>query len=74
MVQTFNVRAGILISRFLWDFRIVVASSVEKGGPLAASPDMAIKLLRIRAAPQYPPMLMPTLLPGELMAIECPYD
>ena len=45
--------------------KIVVASTVEKRGPLAPSAAMAIELVRIRTAQQYP-MLMPTLFPGDL--------
>ena len=49
----------------------MVASTVEKGGPLAPSAAMAIELVRIRTAQQYP-MLMPTLFPGDLATREKP--
>ena len=41
-----------------------MASTGEKGGPSAPSATMAIELVRIRTAQQYP-MLMPTLFPGD---------
>ena len=62
--QMFGVRTGTPFSSFLQAFRVVVASTVEKGGPLAPSTDMAIELVTIRTAQQYP-MLMPTLFPGD---------
>ena len=51
----------------------MVAGIVDKGGPLAPSPDMAMELIRIRTAQQYP-TLMPTLFPGKLATQEKPYD
>ena len=52
---------------------VVVASTVEKGGPLAPSATMAIELVRIRTAQQYP-TLMPTWFPGDRATREKPYD
>ena len=49
-----------------------MASTVEKGGPLAPSVTMAIELVRIRTAQQYP-TLMPTLFPGDRATREKPY-
>ena len=49
----------------------MVASTVEKDGPLAPSAAMAIELVKIRTAQQYP-MLMPTLFPGDLATGEKP--
>ena len=49
-----------------------MASTVEKGGPLAPSVTMAIELVRIRTAQQYP-KLMPTLFPGDRAIREKPY-
>ena len=49
-----------------------MASTVEKGGPLAPSATMAIELVRIRTAQQYP-TLMPTLFPGDRASREKPY-
>ena len=51
----------------------MVAGTVDKGGPLAPSPDMAMELIRIRVTQQYP-TLMPTLFPGKLATPENPYD
>ena len=64
-LQKFDVRTGTPFSSYLRTLRVVVASTVEKGGPLAPSAEMAIELVRIRTAQQYP-MLMPTLFPGDL--------
>ena len=72
-LQKFGVRTGTPFSSYLWDFRVIVASTVEKGGPLAPPSDMAIELVRIRTAQQYS-MLMPTLFPGELTTKERPYS
>ena len=72
-LQKFGVRNGTPFSSYLRTLRIVVASTVEKGGPLAPSAEMAIELVRIRTAQQYP-MLMPTLFPGDLATREKPYD
>ena len=71
-VQMFGVRSGTLFSSYWCAFRVVVTSTVEKRGPLAPSAEMAIELVRIRTAQQYP-MLMPTLFPGELATRERPY-
>ena len=72
-LQKFGVRTGRPFSSYLRTLRVVVASTVEKGGPLAPSAEMAIELVRIRTAQQYP-MLMPTLFPGGLATREKPYD
>ena len=64
-LQKFGVRTGTPFSSYLRAFRVVAASTVEKGGPLAPSAEMAIELVRIRTAQQYP-TLMPTLFPGDL--------
>ena len=64
-LQRFGVRSGTPFSSYLRAFCVVVASTVEKGGPLAPSAEMAIELVHIRTVQQYP-MLMPTLFPGEL--------
>ena len=65
LLQNFGVRTGTPFASYLRALRVVVASTVEKGGPLALSTAMAIELVRIRTAQQYP-MLMPTLFPGDL--------
>ena len=72
-LQMFDVRTGTPFSSYLRTLRLVVASTVKKGGPLAPSAEMAIELGRIRTAQQYP-MLMPTLFPGDLVTREKPYD
>ena len=51
----------------------MVAGTVDKGRPLAPAPDMAMELIRIRTAQQYP-TLMPTLFPGKLATQKKPYD
>ena len=61
----FGVPSEARFSSFLRSFRVMVAGTVDKGGPLAPSPDMAMELIRIRTAQQYP-TLMPTLFPGKL--------
>ena len=71
-LQNFGVRTGMPFASYLRALRVVVASTVEKGGPLAPSSAMAIELVRIRTAQQYP-MLMPTLFPGDLATREKPY-
>ena len=68
----FGVRTGTPFAGYLRALRVVVASTVEKGGPLAPSAAMSIELVRIRTAQQYP-MLMPTLFPGDLATREKPY-
>ena len=50
----------------------MVASTVEKGGPLAPSAAMTIELVRIKTDQQYP-ILMPTLFPRDLATREKPY-
>ena len=72
-LQKFGVRTGTPFSSYLRAFRVVVAGTVEKGGPLAPSAEMAMELVRIRTAQQFP-MLMPTLFPGDLATREKPYD
>ena len=72
-LQKFGVPSGTLFSNYLRSFRAVVASTVDKGGLLAPSPEIAIELIRIRTAQQYP-MLMPTLFPGILATRERPCD
>ena len=49
-LQKFDVPSGTPFSSLLCSFRVVVASTVDKGGPLAPSPDMAMELIRIRSA------------------------
>ena len=71
-LQKFGVRTGTPFSSYPRALRVVVASTVEKGGPLAPSATMAIELVRIRTAQQYP-MLMPTLFPGDRTTREQPY-
>ena len=71
-LQKFGVRTGTPFSSYLRALRVVVASTVEKGGPLAPSATMAIELVRIRTAQQYP-TLMPTLFPGDRATREKPY-
>ena len=71
ILQKFDVRTGTPFSSYLRTLRVVVASTVGKGGPLAPSAEMAIELVRIRTAQQYP-MLMPTLFPGDLATREKP--
>ena len=71
-LQKFGVRTGTPFSRYLRALRVVVGSTVEKGGPLAPSATMAIELVRIRTAQQYP-TLMPTLFRGDRATREQPY-
>ena len=71
-LQKVGVRTGTPFASYLGALRVVVASTVEKGGPLAPSAAMAIKLVRTRTAQQYP-MLMPTLFLGDLATREKPY-
>ena len=47
-MQSFGVATGVPFADYLRAFRVVVASNVEKGGPLAPSVEMAIELVRIR--------------------------
>ena len=72
-LQKFGVRTETPFFSYLRALRVVVASTVEKGGPLAPSAEMTIELVRVRTAQQYP-MLMPTLFPGDLATREKPYD
>ena len=69
-LQKFGVRTGTPCLRA---FRVVVAGTVEKGGPLSPSAEMAIELVRIRMVQQFP-LLMPTLFPGDLATREKVYD
>ena len=71
-LQKFGVWTGTPFSSYLRALRVVVASTVEKGGPLAPSATMAIELVRIRTAQQYP-TLMPNLFPGDRATREKPY-
>ena len=72
-LQKFGVPSGTPFSNYLRSFRVVVASTVDKGGPLAPSPEMAMELIRIRTAQLYP-TLIPTLFPGILATRERTYD
>ena len=49
-LQQFGVPSRTPFSSFLRSFRVVVASTVDKGEPLAPSPEMAMELIRIRTA------------------------
>ena len=53
-LQPFGVPSGTPFSSFVRSFRVVVASTADKGGPLAPSLEMAMELIRIRTAQQYP--------------------
>ena len=72
-LQKFGVPFGTPFSSFLRSSRVIAVSKVDKGGPLTPSPNMAMELIRIRTAQQYP-RLMPTLFPGNLATQEKPYD
>ena len=72
-LQKFGVPSGTPFSSFLRSFRVMLAGTVDKGEPLAPSPNMAMELIRIRMAQQYP-TLIPTLFPGKLATQEKPYD
>ena len=72
-LQKFGVPSGTPFSNYLRSSRVIVASTVDKGGSLAPSPEMAMELIRSRRAQQYP-MLIPTLFPGNLATREMPYD
>ena len=50
ILQTFGVRTGTPFSSYLRTLRVVVASIVKKGDPLASSAEMAIELARIKTA------------------------
>ena len=71
-LQKFGVRTGTPFSSYLRVLRVVVAGTVKEGGPLAPSATMAIELVRIRTAQQYP-TLMPTLFPDDRATGEKPY-
>ena len=49
-LQKFGVRTGTPFSSYLRALRVVVVSTVKKGGPLAPSATMAIELVKIRTA------------------------
>ena len=49
-LQKFGVRTETPFSSYLRILWVVVASTVEKGGPLVPSAKMAIELVRIRTA------------------------
>ena len=68
-LQNFGVLTETPFASYLQALRVVVASAVEKGGPLAPPAAMAIELVWIRTAQQYP-MLMPTLFSGDLATRE----
>ena len=51
-LQKFGVRSGTPFPSYLRAFRVVIASTAEKGGPLAPSADMTVELVRIRTAQQ----------------------
>ena len=72
-LQKFGVPSGTLFSNCLRSFGVVVASTVDKGGPLTPSSEMGMELIRIRTAQQYP-MPISTLFPGNLATRERPYD
>ena len=72
-LHKFGVRTGTPFSSYVRTLRVVVASTVEQGGPLAPSAEMAVELARIRTVQQYP-LLIPTLFPGDLATREKPYD
>lgn len=47
MLQKVSVPNGTRVSSYLRDFRVVMASTVDKGCPLASSVEMAIKQVSI---------------------------
>ena len=49
-LQQFGKPSGTPFSRFLRSFRVVFASTVDKGDPLAPLQEMAMKIIRIRTA------------------------
>ena len=73
-LQKFGVPSGTPFSTLLRSFRVVVASTVDKGGPFVPSPEMAMELIHIRKVQQYPMLMMPTLFSGVLATRERPYD
>ena len=73
ILQKFGVPSGTPFSNFLRSFGVVFGSTGDKGGPLAFSPEMAMELIRIHTAQQYP-LLMPTSFSGILATREKPYD
>ena len=72
-LHRFEVPSGMPFTSYVCSFRVVGACTVDKGEPLALSPEMAMELNRIRTAKQYP-MLTPTLFPGNLAIRKRPYD
>ena len=71
-LQKCGLRTGTPFSGYVRALRVVVASTVEKGGPLAPSATMAIELVRIRTAQQCPTLML-TLFPGDRATREKPY-
>ena len=49
-LQNFGAPSGPPFSNDLRSFRVVVASTVDKDGPLTPSPEMTMELIRIRTA------------------------
>ena len=49
-LQKFGVPSRTPFSSYMHSFRVAVASAVNKDGPLAPSPKMAMELIRIRTA------------------------
>lgn len=68
----FGVLTETPFPSYLRIFPVVVASTVEKAGPLALSAEMVIELLRIRVAQQYM-IPIPTLFPEDYTTREKPY-
>ena len=73
ILQTFDVPSGTPFSSKMHSFKVVVECTVDKGGPLTLSPEMAMELIHICTAKQYL-MLMTTLFPGNLATRKRPYD
>ena len=63
-LQRFGVPFVTPFLSHLHYFRVAVASTVDKGEPLAPPPEMAMELIHIRTTQQYP-MLVLTLIPGK---------
>lgn len=68
-LQKFGVCTGTPFPSYFRHLLVDVAHIEGKGVPLAPSSDMAIELVRIRTAQQYP-LLMPTLFPDNLATRE----
>lgn len=71
--KSFGANNRMPFSSYLRAFKVAVASTVEKGGLLTPSVEMAIELVRMRTAQQHP-MLMPTLVLGDLAMMGKSYD